>query len=70
MNTQLREPTQDERDSALEREIQFTHDLAMKYVSTDPMLAREILAVMAALIDKRSREQVERMERKRGLRAS
>jgi len=65
----IHEPSQEVIDALLENEIQFMHDLAMKYVKTDPMLAREMLAVMGGLIGKRSKAQVERLEKERGLRA-
>lgn len=60
-------PTQAELDAALEREIDTAHQCAMKYVSSDPALAREAFSVMARLIAKRSRAQVERLEKERGL---
>lgn len=69
MNTQLREPSQEEIDAGLEREIQSVHSFAMKYVDSDPALAREAFSIMARLIAKRSKAQVEKIERAKGLRS-
>lgn len=63
----IREPSQEEIDAALEREIQTAHDFAMKYVDSDPALAREAFSVMARLIAKRSKQQVAKIERAKGL---
>jgi hypothetical protein len=63
----LREPTQAELDASLEREIETAHRFAMKYVDKDPALAREAFSIMARLIGRRSREQIERMEVERSL---
>lgn len=64
----IREPSQEDIDAALETDIQFAHRIAMYYVAIDPALAREAFSMMARLVAKRSREQVEKMERARGLR--
>lgn len=68
MNTALREPTQDELDAALEREIDTTHRAYLSAVKADDTPAvREWFDAMAALIAQRSPAQIERMEKEQGL---
>jgi hypothetical protein len=54
-------------DEALEREIETARLAATN--ATDPEIARAGFEAMAMLIGLRSPEQIERMERERGLRA-
>lgn len=67
MSTALRKATQEELDAALEREIE-TARLATLCTS-DPEFQRAGAAAMRRLIEQRSREQIERLEIARGLRA-
>jgi hypothetical protein len=62
----LKHPSQAELDAALEREIE-TARLATLCTS-DPEFQRAGAAAMARLIEQRSKSQVDRMERERGLR--
>jgi hypothetical protein len=64
----VHEPTQDEIDAALEREIE-TARLAMVRADAagDKDGAREFKETMYAFIARRSRQQIERMSRERGL---
>jgi hypothetical protein len=62
----LPQPGQAERDAALEREIETARLAATN--TKDPELARAGFKTMADLIAQRSPEQIERMERERGLR--
>jgi len=63
----LKQPSQAELDAGLEREIE-TARLATLCTS-DPEFQRAAAAAMSRLIALRSSDQVERMERERGLRA-
>lgn len=68
MNTALREPTQEEIDAALEREIETAHRAYLRAVEIDDTPSvRECFEVMGKLINQRSTQQVQRMEKERGL---
>lgn len=70
MNIPVRDPTQDEVDAGLEREIETAHRAYLRAVEMqDTPAIRECFDVMAALVEQRSPAQVERLERERGLRA-
>lgn len=69
MVVSLQEPSQEDVDAALEREIETAHRFAMKYATNDPALSREAFSLMARMIAKRSHQQIARLERERGLRA-
>lgn len=55
-------------DAELEEQIEATRQIAMR--ENDRFRQREVFAIMAQLIGQRSPQQVEQMERERGLRAS
>jgi len=55
-------------DAELEAQIEETRQQAMR--ENDRFRQREVFAIMAQLIAQRSPQQVEQMERERGLRAS
>lgn len=55
-------------DQELEEQIEATRQIAMR--ENDRFRQREVFAIMAQLIGQRSPQQVEQMERERGLRAS
>jgi hypothetical protein len=69
MSTVMREPTQEELDAALEREIDTAHRAYLRAVEIDDTPSvRECFDVMAALVAQRSAGQIARMEIERGLR--
>lgn len=63
MNTAIREPTQAEIDAALEREIETAHRAYLRAVELDDTPSiRECFDLMAVLCERRSDEQIARME--------
>jgi len=63
------ELTQMDLDAALEREIETAHRAYLQAVElNDTPSIRECFDVMAALVERRSPAQIERLERERGLR--
>jgi hypothetical protein len=55
-------PTQEDLDAGLERVIKSVRMFAVNVAASDPQLSREMFAIMAALIEKRSVEQIQKME--------
>ena len=68
MSAVLPTPTQDEIDAGLEREIESIYRFAMSYAKSDPDLSREAFGIHARLVAKRSLQQIEKLERAKGLR--
>jgi hypothetical protein len=64
----LKQPSQADIDAALEREIETAFTIFKRYAVTDPELSRDAFSVMGRLIANRSSEQIERLERAKGLR--
>lgn len=65
----IREPSQEEIDAGLEREIETAHLAYADTIRTGtPDDIKAAFAAMARLVERRSLQQIEKMEKERGLR--